>query len=64
MGAWDGLSENKANLSPPVGFELGLGAELGKKFLRLSPPIPKAHTMMWSQDSDNYDMSDQLRKLS
>ena len=26
---WDGLSEDKANLSPPVGFELGFGAELG-----------------------------------
>ena len=30
-GGRDGLSEDKANLSPPVGFELGLGAELGKK---------------------------------
>ena len=31
-GGWgrDGLSEDKANLSPPVGFELGLRAELGK----------------------------------
>ena len=28
-GGWDGLSEDKANLSPPVGFELGLGSELG-----------------------------------
>ena len=30
---WDGLSEDKANLSPPVGFELGLGAELGKNIM-------------------------------
>ena len=33
VGGWDGLSENKANLSPPVGFELGLGAELGNKIV-------------------------------
>ena len=40
MGGWDGLSEDKANLSPPVGFELGLGAELGNNWAKNVVFIP------------------------